>query len=153
MQVHGERLHPHVHRISDSMSLSTFQRTPLYADYYRRIGIDHVLALPLHQGNGWLVSWVLNRRGRDFSDREAALLAPLHQAIGDQAVQRFAQRRLAGGVTLAQRLDGQPATWLVQAGEHVGAQLVVQRRRQRGGAVGGGGQGMRAGHRGAHFVP
>ena len=74
VQVHGERLHPHVHRISDSMSWSTFQRTPLYADYYRRIGIDHVLALPVHQSNGWLVSWVLNRRGRDFSDREAALL-------------------------------------------------------------------------------
>ena len=74
VQVHGARLHPHVHRISDSMSLSTFQRTPLYADYYRRIGIDHVLALPVHQSNGWLVSWVLNRRGRDFSDREAALL-------------------------------------------------------------------------------
>jgi DNA-binding CsgD family transcriptional regulator len=74
VQVHGGRLHPHVHRISDSMSLSAFQRTPLYADYYRRIGIDHVLALPVHQSNGWLVSWVLNRKGRDFTDREAALL-------------------------------------------------------------------------------
>jgi DNA-binding CsgD family transcriptional regulator len=74
VQVHGERLHPHVHRINDSMPLSAFRRTPLYADYYQRIGIDHVLALPVHQSNGWLVSWVLNRRGRDFSDREAALL-------------------------------------------------------------------------------
>ena len=74
VQVHGELLHPHVHRISDSMPLSAFRRTPLYADYYRRIGIDHVLALPVHQSNGWLVSWVLNRRGHDFSDREAALL-------------------------------------------------------------------------------
>jgi DNA-binding CsgD family transcriptional regulator len=74
VQVHGERSHPHVHRISDSMSSTAFQRTPLYADYYRRIGIDHVLALPVHRSQGWLVSWVFNRSGRDFSDREAALL-------------------------------------------------------------------------------
>jgi hypothetical protein len=45
VRVHGEHSHPHVHRISDSMSLPAFQRTPLYADYYRRIGIDHVLAM------------------------------------------------------------------------------------------------------------
>jgi DNA-binding CsgD family transcriptional regulator len=89
VQVHGERLHPHVHRISDSLPLPRFQCTPLYADYYRRIGIDHVLALPLHQGHGWLVSWVLNRRGRDFSDREAALLdqvrAPLARLFAQSA--------------------------------------------------------------------
>jgi DNA-binding CsgD family transcriptional regulator len=74
VQAHGVRFHPHVHRISDSMTLSEFRRTPLHADYYRRIGIDHVLALPVHQSNGWLVSWVLNRKGSDFSDREVALL-------------------------------------------------------------------------------
>jgi|SRR6185295_17259525 DNA-binding CsgD family transcriptional regulator len=74
VQVHGELRHPHVHRISDSMSGQAFRRSPLYADYYRRIGIDCVLAMPVYQGTGWLVSWVLNRRGRDFSNREAALL-------------------------------------------------------------------------------
>jgi DNA-binding CsgD family transcriptional regulator len=74
VQMHGDRGHPHVHRISDSLSDAAFKRTPLYADYYRRIGIDHVLAMPVYQGQGWLVSWVLNRRGRDFSDGDAALL-------------------------------------------------------------------------------
>jgi DNA-binding CsgD family transcriptional regulator len=56
------------------MSSQQFRRTPLYADYYRRIGIDCVLAMPVYQSQGWLVSWVLNRRGHDFSDRETALL-------------------------------------------------------------------------------
>jgi len=74
VQVHGEPRHAHVHRISDSLSQQAFRRSPLYADYYRRIGIDCVLAMPVYQGQGWLVSWVLNRRGRDFSDRETALL-------------------------------------------------------------------------------
>jgi len=48
VQVHGEHAHPHVHRISDSWSMRTFQRSALYADYYRRIGSDCVLALPVH---------------------------------------------------------------------------------------------------------
>jgi DNA-binding CsgD family transcriptional regulator len=72
--VHGVQRHSHVHRISDSLSRQAFQRSPLYADYYRRIGIDCVLAMPVYQSEGWLVSWVLNRRGRDFSERDAALL-------------------------------------------------------------------------------
>jgi DNA-binding CsgD family transcriptional regulator len=74
VRMHGAQGDPHVHRISDSLSDSAFRRTPLYADYYRRIGIDHVLAMPVYQGQSWLVSWVLNRRGRDFSQRDAALL-------------------------------------------------------------------------------
>ena len=34
------------HRISDSLPASQFRRTPLYNDYYRCVGIDHVMALP-----------------------------------------------------------------------------------------------------------
>jgi len=87
VRVHGEQRHPHVHRISDSLSPLAFRRTPLYADYYRRIGIDCVLAMPVYQSDGWLVSWVLNRRGRDFSDREAALLDQVRAPLA-----RFFQR-------------------------------------------------------------
>lgn len=81
VRVHGELGHRHVHRISDSLTDAAFQRTPLYAEYYRRIGIDHVLAMPVYQGQGWLVSWVLNRHGRDFSDRDAALLDQVRQPL------------------------------------------------------------------------
>ncbi len=35
-----------VHRISDSLSSARFQATPLYADYYLSVGLDHSLALP-----------------------------------------------------------------------------------------------------------
>jgi DNA-binding CsgD family transcriptional regulator len=62
------------HRISDSLSTNAFRETPLYNDYYRRIGIDHAIAVPLYVDRGLLVSFVLNRKGRDFSDREKALL-------------------------------------------------------------------------------
>jgi DNA-binding CsgD family transcriptional regulator len=67
---HGE----HAHRISDSIDLADFRNTPLYDEYYRAVGIDHAVALPVYVSEDWLVSFVLNRSGRDFSDHELARL-------------------------------------------------------------------------------
>lgn len=63
-----------VHRISDSLDRGRFRATPLYAEYYRKVGLDHALALPLHVDHRLLVSFVFNRTGRDFSERERELL-------------------------------------------------------------------------------
>jgi DNA-binding CsgD family transcriptional regulator len=106
VQVHGERGHPHVHRISDSLSTAAFRRTPLYADYYCRIGLDCVLALPVYQDQGWLVSWVLNRHGRDFSDRDAALLDQVRAPLARFFQQTGWLQRLAP--PLAQRPPVRP---------------------------------------------
>ncbi|HEV2429929.1 MAG TPA: LuxR C-terminal-related transcriptional regulator [Burkholderiales bacterium] len=64
-------------RISDSVPFEQFRRTALYNDYYRRIRIDHAIALPIYVRDGLLVSFVLNRTRRDFTDRERALLEVL----------------------------------------------------------------------------
>ena len=61
-------------RISDSLPIEQFRRSALYNDYYRRIGIDHAMALPIYVRDGVLVSFVLNRTRRNFTDRERALL-------------------------------------------------------------------------------
>jgi DNA-binding CsgD family transcriptional regulator len=61
-------------RISDSVPFSRFRNTPLYDEYYRRVGLDHALALPVHIDARWLVSFVFNRKGRDFSERDRAVL-------------------------------------------------------------------------------
>jgi DNA-binding CsgD family transcriptional regulator/GAF domain-containing protein len=61
-------------RISDSLPLERFRRSALYNDYYRRLRIDHAMALPIYVRDGLLVSFVLNRTRRDFTDRERALL-------------------------------------------------------------------------------
>lgn len=61
-------------RISDSLPMEQFRRSALYNDYYRRIRIDHAIALPIYVRDGLLVSFVLNRTRRDFTDRERALL-------------------------------------------------------------------------------
>ena len=62
------------HRISDSWPRAAFERTPLYDEYYRPIGIRHVVAVPLYADDRRLVSFVLNRAGRDFDDDEIAEL-------------------------------------------------------------------------------
>ena len=61
-------------RVSDSQSFASFRETALYNEYYRRIRIDHVVALPIEVDAGTLVSFVLNRSRRDFSDRDRAVL-------------------------------------------------------------------------------
>lgn len=61
-------------RISDCLPAAAFRKSGLYNEYYRRIGIDHAMALPVFVRDGVLVSFVLNRARRDFTDRERALL-------------------------------------------------------------------------------
>jgi len=81
------------HRISDSLPFARFRHTALYSDYYRRIGIDHAVALPIQVDERRLVSFVLNRRGRDFSDRDRDALdmvaAPLARLYAQsEAIER-----------------------------------------------------------------
>jgi DNA-binding CsgD family transcriptional regulator len=70
------------HRISDSIAFVRFREGALYAEYYRRIGIDHALALPLYLDDRTLVSFVLNRRRRDFSDRDRDVLDLARSTLG-----------------------------------------------------------------------
>ena len=69
------------HRISDSIPQARFRESALYNDYYRRVGLSHALALPVRMDGQELASFVLNRRGRDFSDRELALLDVLRRPL------------------------------------------------------------------------
>jgi DNA-binding CsgD family transcriptional regulator len=61
-------------RISDSVPFAQFRESALYNEYYRRVRVDHAIALPIYVRDGLLVSFVLNRTRRDFTDRERALL-------------------------------------------------------------------------------
>jgi DNA-binding CsgD family transcriptional regulator len=70
---HGRNPDAVTRRIDDLLPESAFQRTPLYSDYYRKVGVDHVMAVPIHVDRRFLVSFVLNRSGNGFSDRERDL--------------------------------------------------------------------------------
>lgn len=69
------------HRLSDAMPARQFERTALYNDYYRRIGIRNAVAVPLHVDACLLVSFVLNRTGRDFTDDEMRELEAVRHAL------------------------------------------------------------------------
>jgi len=73
VRAHGRKPGALTKRISDLVSTDAFQQTPLYNDYYRRIGIRHAMAMPIHVDQRMLVSFVFNRAGSAFGDRELQL--------------------------------------------------------------------------------
>ena len=115
VRFHGEHRGAGAHRISDSLSIRAFRATPLYADYYAKVGLDHALALPLHVDSRWLVSFVFNRTGRDFSARDCQLLERIRPHLAATYAQSHAlaevQRALAEGV--ARTAEGAHDTYAV----------------------------------------
>jgi len=110
VRYHAEMRGPGAHRISDSLPFSRFRHTGLYSEYYRRIGIDHVVALPICVDDSTLVSFVLNRRGRDFSDRERDALdlvgGPLSRLyLNARALERLRSRLTASAPDSGQLED------------------------------------------------
>lgn len=99
VRYHSTTPHGGVQRISDSLDRHEFRATPLYADYYRKVGLDHALALPLHVDHRLLVSFVFNRTARDFSERERDLLEIVRPHLATLYIQAHAlasvQRSLA----------------------------------------------------------
>jgi DNA-binding CsgD family transcriptional regulator len=70
VRLHGLHGGRSAQRMSDAVGRVDFQRSALYADYYRRIGLEHAIAVPLYQDKDTLVSIVLNRHRLDFSERD-----------------------------------------------------------------------------------
>jgi DNA-binding CsgD family transcriptional regulator len=103
------------HRISDSIPFARFRHGALFAEYYRPVGIDHAIALPLFVDARTLVSFVLNRKRRDFSDRERAVLdltgATLSGMFAAVRVADDAAARLRDGPALTAR-EHEVLRWL-----------------------------------------
>jgi DNA-binding CsgD family transcriptional regulator len=68
-------------RISDCAGVGAFRNSGVYADYYRRIGINYVMALPLRIDNANVISIVFNRSRSDFADGERAVLDAVRQPL------------------------------------------------------------------------
>jgi DNA-binding CsgD family transcriptional regulator len=73
VRAHGRKPGAVTKRISDLVPTDAFRETPLYNDYYRPIGIRHTMAVPIYVDQRLLVSFVLNRAGSAFGDRELQL--------------------------------------------------------------------------------
>jgi DNA-binding CsgD family transcriptional regulator len=79
---HGRNPAAVTRRIEDLLPGITFQRTPLFNDYYRAIRIDHVMAVPIHVDRHVLVSFVINRSKRGFSDHDRELVEVIRPHLG-----------------------------------------------------------------------
>ena len=74
LREHSRNPRAQTRQISDLVPMQDFRCTALFDEYYRPIGIDHVMALPLHVDRSILVSFVFNRCRRPFAPRECARL-------------------------------------------------------------------------------
>jgi DNA-binding CsgD family transcriptional regulator len=83
VRAHSRNANAVTTRISDLIRPSEFHRLPLYNDYYRPIRIEHTMAMPIHVDERFLVSFVFNRSGSGFSDRERDLAEVLRPQIAN----------------------------------------------------------------------
>ncbi len=110
-------------RITDCMIFAAFRHSALFAEYYRGIGIRHVMALPLRIDAANVISVVMNRSGSAFSDADRAVadllrppLASLYRGLWARQQARLAQAALqgiaagAGWYSLTLREDGRLAS-------------------------------------------
>jgi DNA-binding CsgD family transcriptional regulator len=81
VRFHGSHPGGPTQRISDCMTVRCFRNSALHADYYRPIGINYVMALPLHIDDTNVISIVFNRNHCDFRDGERALLDAIRQPL------------------------------------------------------------------------
>ena len=79
---HGRNPVAVTRRIEDLLPGNAFKRTPLFNDYYRAIRIDHVMAVPIHVDRHILVSFVVNRSKRGFSDRDRERVEVIRPHLG-----------------------------------------------------------------------
>jgi DNA-binding CsgD family transcriptional regulator len=105
---HGRNPGAVTRHISELVPETAFHRTPLYNDYYRVIGIDHVMAVPIHVDRRFLVSFVLNRSRRGFSDRDRERLEVMRPHLGNLyrlsvAASRVPDAHLAESLTPRER--------------------------------------------------
>jgi DNA-binding CsgD family transcriptional regulator len=70
---HGRNSNAVTKRIRDLVPTEAFRQTALYNEYYRPLRLDDAMAVPLHVDRRFLVSFVLNRSGRGFSERDREL--------------------------------------------------------------------------------
>jgi DNA-binding CsgD family transcriptional regulator len=79
---HGRNPGAVTRRIADLLPGFAFERSALYNDYYRAIRIEHVMAVPIHVDRSVLVSFVVNRSKRGFSDRDRDCLEVIRPHLG-----------------------------------------------------------------------
>jgi len=117
VQAHGTRRSARTERIDDLVARPLFRRSALFNEYYRPLGIEHVMAMPLHVDERLLVSFVFNRRGRGFDEHERGLLDLLRPQLAAwyRCMRQAGEPAKGDGAGLRDRLTAREAevlTWV-----------------------------------------
>src|SRR5262249_37512269 len=104
VRFHAARPDGPAQRISDCTTQQTFRHSAVFADYYRRLGIRHVLALPLRIDPENVISVVFNRSSSDFRDHERALLEALRRPLAALYSNMIAREEAWAGMASLQDL-------------------------------------------------
>ena len=114
---HGRNPRAVTRRLSDLVPMDAFRRSALFNEYYREIRISRAMAVPIHVRGHELVSFVLNRSGRDFSDRDAACMEAIRPHLGNL-------------FRLSRELESARAAWGVPAVKGAALPGLTQRERE-----------------------
>jgi len=97
------------YRISDFLTRSQFHRLALYNEFYRRVGVEHQMAIALPAPRPLVVGIALNRRQADFSERDRLCLNLLRphviQAYRNAEAVTQMQQKLAVVSEALEKLD------------------------------------------------
>jgi DNA-binding CsgD family transcriptional regulator len=115
VRAHGRNADARTQRVSDLLPARDWRASALFNDYYRPIRIEHAMAVPIHVRDNVLVSFVFNRSGRDFSERER-----------DRA--ESIRRHLGNLYRLSREIEGPRAAWGVPSAEPEAARLTERER-------------------------
>jgi DNA-binding CsgD family transcriptional regulator len=104
-------------RISDCMRQRAFRHSAVFADYYRRLGIRHVLALPLRIDPANVISVVFNRGSSDFRDNERALLEALRRPLAALYGNVIAREQARAGMASLQDIAASGGWHVIRLGQ------------------------------------
>ncbi|HTV26303.1 MAG TPA: helix-turn-helix transcriptional regulator [Xanthobacteraceae bacterium] len=116
VRFHGSHPGGPTQRISDCVSAKAFRNSALHADYYRRIGINHVMALPLWIDQENVISIVFNRGRADFKDGERAVLDAVRRPLAAMYRNLVACEEAGIGLKRVSRLASDGGWLLMQVG-------------------------------------
>ena len=85
-------------QITDLTPPEKFERTTLYNEFYRRVGVGNQLVTPMRVTDDLIVTCSINIESKDFSERDRELLTMLAPHLANAIRNAFAYQRLSGAL-------------------------------------------------------
>lgn len=104
-----------VRKITDFVSQNKFERTGLYNEFFRQVGIRSQMSLYLPRTSEYVIALTLQRSKGDFTERDRLMLEQLQTAFGQAHQNALVLQRLTGQTQfLTQTLTaiGQPTAFV-----------------------------------------